>query len=321
MPDNPWAYHVAARMEALLVESKSITNTFGHNGVRGTIREIFVKQFLEPFLPPQIGIGTGEIINHQGGRSKQLDVVLYNKDRVPPVLISGSDIGLFPWECVVSVIEVKSALNISVLEESHQNAASVKQVYSNLNERDVLVSGLKPLDNMFSYGPVPYYVFAFDTDLSESNETSEIKLGMQLAHLGKEGVRLFHSFEGLINKRSPYETLLFNNEASDEEHKEAKKKLAKLGGTEIPLGRDNIHGVCVASREWTHGHMSFESKVFEQYSANPIRIMNNWNYCWQTYFNEGGMKGVLSFLSHMIELSYEMPRCRQHYSVSRYLHD
>lgn len=321
MPNNPWAYHIAARMEALLVESKSITNTFGHNGIRGTIREIFVKQFLEPFLPPQIGIGTGEIINHQGGRSKQLDVVLYSKERVPPVLLSGGDIGIFPWECVVSVIEVKSTLNVSALEEAHSNAASVKQVYSELNERDVLVGGLRPLADIFPYGPIPYYVFAFDTDLSKSNETSEVDLGRQRASVGKEGTRLFSSFDGLCKKRSTFETLLFDDTASDEDKKEAKKNLAKLGGFELQLARDNIHGVCVASREWTHGHMSFESRVFDQYSNDPIRIMDNWNYHWQTYFNEGTMKETLSFLSHIIELSYEMPKCRQHYSISRYLHD
>ncbi len=303
MPNNPWAYHVAARMEALLVESKSITNTFGHNGIRGTIREIFVKQFLEPFLPPQIGIGTGEIINHQGGRSKQLDVVLYNKERVPPVLLSGSDIGVFPWECVVSIIEVKSRLNAPALEEAHQNAASVTQVYSDLNERDVLYGGLRPLSNMFAYGPIPYYVFAFDTDLSESTDTAPIEIGKQKAYLGKEGLRLFSSFDGLLKKRASCE------------------KLAKFGGVELPLDCNNIHGICVANREWTHGHMYFKSQVFERYSSDPIRIMERWNHCWQTYFNENRMKAVLYFLSHIIELSYEMPQCRQHYSIARYLHD
>lgn len=319
MLTNPWAYHIAARTEALLAESKAISKTFGHNGIRGTIRELFVKQLLEPLLPPQIGIGTGEVINHKGGRSKQLDVVLYNKDRVPPVLVSGGDIGIFPWECVISIIEVKSTLNVASLEEAHLNAASVKRVYADLNEKDVLVGGLRPLTDMFSFGPIPYYIFAFDTDLEESCSTYTVEIGSQRAHLGKEGARLFSSFKSLLKKRSQLEKLLSDSKASDEEHKQSKKMLANLGGPEVLLQVGNINGVCVASREWTHGHTSFESRVFDLYGKDPIRIMNNWNYCWETYFNEDSMKGVLSFLFQLIELSYEMPKCREHYSIARYL--
>jgi hypothetical protein len=308
-------------MEALMVESESITNTFGHNGIRGTIREVFVKQLLEPFLPPQIGIGTGEIINHEGKRSKQIDVVLYNKERVPPVLLSGSDIGLFPWECVVSVIEVKSKLNVGALQDAHVNAASVKQVYSTPNERDVLVSGLRPLADMFSYGPIPYYVFAFNSDLTDSKETNEIQYGMSTECIGKEGCRLFSSFESLVKNRRNYEEILANDNSSNEDKDNATKHLSKMGGVDIHLEKGNIHGVCVASREWTHGHMRFESKVFSQYSKNPIRIASNWNYHWKSYFNKGRMNDVLSFMAHMIELSYEMPKCREHYNIARYLSD
>jgi hypothetical protein len=115
-------------MAALIVESKSINAAFGHNTPARLCQELFVKQFLRPFPPPQIGIGTGEIINHLGQRSRQVDVVLYNIDRIAPALVNGSDAGVFLGN-VIAVIEVKSRLTAQVWEDAHLNAYSVDQIY------------------------------------------------------------------------------------------------------------------------------------------------------------------------------------------------
>lgn len=319
MPNNPWANHISAKVETLIAESKSITKTFKNSSIRGAIRELFVKQLLEPLLPPDIGIGSGEIINHEGKRSRQLDVVLYNKKRVPPTLVSGSDTGVFPWECVVSVIEVKSVLTASTLKEAHVNANSVKDVYSNIEEPSGTISGLKPLENMFSYGPIPYYVFAFGSGLPESTEVKEVSVGRMTPHLGQEGRRLFRSFTSLSKKRNALQKITFDESSSEKKKETAKKQLHILGGEDNFLSQE-INGVCVAGREWTHGHIHFDSKVFSRYSETPIRVADKWNFHWQSYFNKGKMENVLSLLAHLIELSYEMPQCREHYNIARYLH-
>lgn len=315
MAKNPWAIHVSARMQSLLVESHALSEVIGHNGLRGQIRELFVKQFLIPFLPPHIGIGTGEIINHEGKCSRQLDVVLYNKERVPPILVSGSDTGIFPWESVVAVIEVKSKLTNTALKEAHLNAHSVHDIYSSLDEPWVLVGGLKPKENMKSPTPIPYYIFAFDSDLSFLNETEEFQTNSGARHIGKEGRRLFQSLDSFFDDVTKLESKLQRNDVTDEEKEVMQQEIVTLRSI-----RNNIFGLCVAGTEWTEGCISFADMVYPDYGAEPFRLASKWNYCWHTHFNEEeNYKNVLYFLNRLIELSNEMPKCRAHYGIARYL--
>lgn len=321
MAGNAWADFIAARVDSLKAESEAITKFFSHNGIRGSIRELFVKQFLEPFLPPQIGIGTGEIINHEGGRSRQLDVVLYNKDRVPPVLVSGSDTGVFPWECVIAVIEVKSTVTTGVLYDAHINSNSVASVYTDLREPEVLVGGVKPKDSMFYFTPIPYYLFGFATDLAESSEAeekTEVTVGSSTVNLGREGARLNKSFDDLEKKRSELESVITNEQSASKDIKKAKELFGRLGGAKAKLSGQKILGICVAGREWSTGNISFSDQLMTQYGNEPVRV-GRWNYYWDTRFSSSAKEESLSFLHQIIELSYEMPKCRQHFNIARYL--
>lgn len=323
MAGNSWANFIAARVDSLIIESESITKIFAHNTIRGSIRELFVKQFLEPFLPPQIGIGTGEIINHEGQRSRQLDVVLYNKNRVPPILISGSDTGIFPWECVIAIIEVKSTITAQALYEAHINSNSVASIYSDLKEPDMLIGGQRPKDNMFYFTPIPYYLFGFTTDLAVTSaaaetETIETEIGSSLAYLGKEGARLNNSFRDLIKKRRNLEAILANKESTVDDIRNAKAFLSKLGGVEAELTGQKILGICVAGREWSTGSILFRDEVISRYGGEPVRVAR-WNHAWTTRFSADTKQEALSFLHQIIELSYEMPRCREHFNIARYL--
>jgi hypothetical protein len=296
MIKNPWSSQVSARIKSMLLESQSISDIFGHHGIRGGIRELFIKQFLQPFLPPHIGIGTGEIINHNGDRSNQLDVVLFNKERIPPILVSGSDTGIFPWESVVAVIEVKSQATSTSIKEAISNAASVHNVYSNLEEHDVRISGLRPKEGMKPYGPIPNYIFAFRSDITPSStqDKEEFRLEEKSFYLGKEGIRLLNSRDFLSQPNSNFNH--FGNIS-------------------------NVFGICVAGSEWSEGNISFQNQVFSQYGSEPIRIADKWNYYWETYFANEECEEVTRFLYRLLKLSDEMPKCRAHYDIARYFRD
>lgn len=320
MTGNSWANFISVRVGSLIEESKSITDIFAHNGIRGSIRELFIKQFLEPFLPPQIGIGTGEIINHEGLRSRQLDVVLYNKHRVPPILVSGSDTGIFPWECVIAVIEVKSTISSSALYEAQVNANSVAATYQDILEPDFTAGGVRLKSNMPAYTPIPYYVFGFDSDLSTAtkDQVTEKNIGGKIYGMGPEGLRLIYNFHDLLAKRASLEAIINDKSSSSYKIKNAKSKLSNLGGSIEPRGQ-KILGICVAGREWSTGSISFDNQKFSQYGSEPIRISSYINHCWISVFSNTRKEESLAFLHQIIELSYEMPRCREHFEIARYL--
>ena len=316
---NPWTAYVTARMAALIVESKSINAAFGHNTLRGSARELFVKQFLRPFLPPQIGIGTGEIINHLGKRSKQVDVVLYNVDRIAPALVNGSDAGIFPWECVVAVIEVKSRLTAQVWEEAHLNAYSVDQVYKDLPEPFLLIGNKRPNENKLSTTPIPYYVFGFDSDLKAGTEIKTVEEGNRSYDIGQEGARLFSSFDALKKKARERDEIQQQIKTNPPGTSKQKTRLRELAAYEFHPSSSNVLGVCVAGKEWTNGSISFTDRHDTRYAVPNHRAMENWNFSWCTVPSNKKLEDVLHFLGHLIELSCEMPKCTRHYSLARYL--
>ena len=82
-----------------------------HKGLRGRFREILVERVIEPLLPPYCGSGTGTIVDLEGNQreSTEDDVVIYDREILPPLLLSARD-GIFPVDGVLFRIEVKSVL-------------------------------------------------------------------------------------------------------------------------------------------------------------------------------------------------------------------
>lgn len=102
-----------------------------HQGVKGTVLEILIGQLFRPLLPSDIGIGTGQIIDVNGRMSPQIDIIIYNKSILPPVLID-SNIGLFPIESVLYSIEVKTTLTASELKIAHESAKDLNSNFGYL---------------------------------------------------------------------------------------------------------------------------------------------------------------------------------------------
>lgn len=87
-------------------------------------RENALKVFLREFLPPTFILGKGEIIDSNGNRSRQVDVIICNQYH--PFTISSSGYGLFFAEGVACAIEVKS--DLSAKEELKQAMLQVQSI-------------------------------------------------------------------------------------------------------------------------------------------------------------------------------------------------
>ena len=105
-----------------LLNSSKTGAIYQHSGNRGTFHEGLVKDFLtHTLLTPAIAIGTGEIFESTG---KQLDLVLYNQF-IPVFRAPMSNISCFQAHSVIAVIEVKTTLTNSDMEDVVKAAESL----------------------------------------------------------------------------------------------------------------------------------------------------------------------------------------------------
>ncbi len=98
--------------------------------------------------------------------STQMDIILYDKSIVPPILFDEST-GIFPIEAVLYTIEVKTKLNVTELSIAHDSAKLLTEFQ--------YLSGLKNADGSERHHfieKVRSVIFALNTDLS-GNKLSE----------------------------------------------------------------------------------------------------------------------------------------------------
>lgn len=153
-----------SRVAAAIGAAKAVA-VVTHSGVKGTIREILLRELFRPLLPADIGVGTGLIATNQGDLSPQQDVVIYDKRILPPVLFE--NIGIFPIESVLATVEVKTTLTAAELVSAYNNAATIQNYRYLSGERNSETGQpvLHTVKNLIAT------VFALGTDLSTGGKT------------------------------------------------------------------------------------------------------------------------------------------------------
>ena len=98
-------------------------------GLVGSAKEHPVKKKLEHILPAGIAVGSGCVIDSYGNTSRQIDVVLYEKNICPVYSINNTPgTTYYPCEGVVAVGEIKSSLDTDELEDIFCKIESVKRL-------------------------------------------------------------------------------------------------------------------------------------------------------------------------------------------------
>lgn len=154
-----------SRVESAIRQARAVNGEV-HQGLKGEIREILIRELFKPLLPADIGVGTGQIVNkYTKELSHQEDIILFDKSILPPILFNETT-GFFPIESVLYTIEVKSTLTASELLKSHLAAKK-------LNGFDYL-PGLKDERGNEKTHPVEKarsVVFALQSDLVENGKS------------------------------------------------------------------------------------------------------------------------------------------------------
>jgi hypothetical protein len=162
---------VGRKME---VDFTEVTKLVPHMLERGGAREDIVRRFLRDHLPDRVGVDSGFIIDRDGLASRQLDVLLFDKQSTPRLPISET-VNLFPAETVMQTVEVKSFLDKGALETALANIQSVAELKAEPAPPDPLLGGfaIRPLfqgdglgikmDLLYRRLPIQSGIFAFDS--------------------------------------------------------------------------------------------------------------------------------------------------------------
>lgn len=158
-------YNLQEMAKSLQNEYQTISSKIEHNGLKGTMREDKLKEYIKKLFPSKYAIGNGIIVDSNETQSKQQDFIIYDNFNSPN-LIETDSVQVIPIESVYATIEVKSTLTISELETSIKNIESVKKLEKT-----------KPFINPVfstSFTPPICMIFAYSSDTSLNNIVKKI---------------------------------------------------------------------------------------------------------------------------------------------------
>lgn len=129
------AFHAIGKQ--MLADFEGVHTQIKHAGKRGSERELGLMQFLQSYLPARYALSSGEIVDVEGNTSHECDLVIYDPQKCP-LLLASKDYRVFPAEPVFAIVEVKSVLTTTELEDAMRKIAAVKK----LRRRNGSIAGI-----------------------------------------------------------------------------------------------------------------------------------------------------------------------------------
>ena len=117
-----------ARIERMMAEASGLSKIIGHPGLKGTFRELLLKELLEPLIPHTCRLTRGTVVGYDGTRralgeikTEDDDILIVDGECLPPFFEVGME-GIYPIESVLSRIEVKSKIDIAEVRRAVEGA-------------------------------------------------------------------------------------------------------------------------------------------------------------------------------------------------------
>jgi hypothetical protein len=149
----------------MLIDFEEISAAIKHRGAKGRVREQeIVTEYLSKYIPGNIGLANGEIISADGQVSSETDIILFERNTTP-YLLTKESYQVLPIECVYGVIEVKSRLDQTQLEDAYSKINRVKRMPKLALElhQGPIVRTTTIYDREWSFFPTLGFVIAFDS--------------------------------------------------------------------------------------------------------------------------------------------------------------
>lgn len=148
---------ISEQLHRLLEAKKQQAEILQHNLEKGLGNEQALRELLSWFLPKRFGVAKGKVANHEGDMSRQLDVIIYDAIQCPTLFLDENENQILPVEGVYGVVEVKTTLTSSILEDAFINLESVYRLQPRVD--------CSTNDYLF-HCPPSLQVFAFHDDRS-----------------------------------------------------------------------------------------------------------------------------------------------------------
>ncbi|MFT6372014.1 MAG: hypothetical protein ACJAZT_000746 [Gammaproteobacteria bacterium] len=117
---DEWAQLISKRLKS---EAELVGLQAKHELYQDSAKETFIRVVLEQFLPDNVAVGTGRVIDSEGNKSSAQDIVIYRRDYPQLNLPGGTDI--FLLESVLGTIQVKTKLIRKTFFEALDQCASM----------------------------------------------------------------------------------------------------------------------------------------------------------------------------------------------------
>ena len=122
---KPYRRVLSSAQKKLSAEINQIRASVPHAGETGALIENRIRSALLTVLPQKVGVSNGFVADSEGGVSKQMDIILYDKLNTPKIL-SSEGAQIFPVESTYACGEIKTSLNMQSLEDVYQKCISYK---------------------------------------------------------------------------------------------------------------------------------------------------------------------------------------------------
>ena len=123
---------IPAIIKGLIGEAEALTK-LNHKSLKGHATRTFCFiDYFPNFLQCNMVLDQGVIINQLGMQSKQIDIIIYGRRILPP-FIEEQKIGLYPAECVLATIEIRSIVTKSIIKKY---AESTKFIHEQLYDKE-----------------------------------------------------------------------------------------------------------------------------------------------------------------------------------------
>ncbi len=263
-----------------LVDAIADARTATTPGLVGSAIEYPVRTHLEQILPRGIAVGQGCVMDSWGRTSRQLDIVLYERDICPVFEINNTpEARYYPCEGVIAVGEIKSILKINNLRDSFDKVRSVRELCRYWKEPDQRETEPKRTVYCRRYGSTMDMADIEKEDSEREAETREIYcfiLGGR-SEIGEE--RLLNEFQiqgiGAGNATCPNSLLVLNQgwlhpcqlHAVDARIEEAEYRASFRTGTDVAYFETEYSFNYLVADLYTiyRNHKTSEMIAFERY--------------------------------------------------------
>lgn len=129
VPATAWMKGAFASVQAGLAARLQLASTsIQHASTQGSVTEDHWIEIFRAYLPDRYEVASGLVIDSAGGRSEQIDIVIFDR-HFTPTLLDQKQHRYIPAEAVYAVFESKPHLDKNYLEYAGAKAASVRALH------------------------------------------------------------------------------------------------------------------------------------------------------------------------------------------------